>query len=97
MKSGLESFQELRIAYRMADKDLPFHAARMYLWGNNSPFSHEGTVSFLFLTSLSFSLFLSAYHPLIRSQVVTGKCLWSHQQLSRNVFSNQNIKHLQEL
>jgi hypothetical protein len=41
-KTGLESFQDLRIAHRMADKDLPHHAARVYLWGNNSPFSHEG-------------------------------------------------------
>jgi hypothetical protein len=41
-KTGLETFQELRMAHRMADKDLPQHCGRMYLWGNNSPFSHEG-------------------------------------------------------
>lgn len=44
-KNGTESFQDLRIAYRMADKDLPHHAARVYLWGSNSPFSREGSCS----------------------------------------------------
>ena len=36
------TFPELRALCRMADKDLPHHAARVYLWGNNSPFATDG-------------------------------------------------------
>ena len=51
MREGA-TFPELRALCRMADKDLPNHAARIYLWGNNSPFATDGI--WLFLSMLSW-------------------------------------------
>jgi hypothetical protein len=55
--------KEMRREHRMADSDMVFHACRVNLFGQNSPFQHRGE-HFLSLTlshSLSLSLSLSLH------------------------------------